>query len=112
MQYDCWQNSDDGYMAAFMKKHGLPTDDFPALQAFFEQKVIELVKKLPSHKRTVLWEDNSKGHTSGLPKDAVVELWKERKGDAAVLDATVKAGWQVFYTTPGKNVQRACIHAR
>ena len=40
----------------------------------------------------VLWEDNSKGHTSGLPKDAVVELWKEHKGDASVLDATIKAG--------------------
>eukprot|EP01046_Picozoa_sp_COSAG06_P077319 COSAG06_NODE_25118_length_644_cov_3.605505_1_plen_87_part_10 len=46
------------------------------LQAYFEQRVIELVKELPSAKRTVLWEDNSKGHTSGLPKDAVVELWK------------------------------------
>ena len=45
--------------------------------------------------RTVLWEDNSKKHTGGLPKDAVVELWKERGGDASVLDATVKAGWQV-----------------
>jgi len=35
-----------------------------------------------------------------LPKDAVVEIWKERKGQAAVLDATVKAGWDVVYTTP------------
>jgi hypothetical protein len=25
----------------------------------------------------------------------VVELWKEHHGDASVLDATVKAGWQV-----------------
>ena len=48
--------------------------------------------------RTVLWEDNSKKHTGGLPKDAVVELWKERGGDASVLDATVKAGWQVHCT--------------
>ena len=48
----------------------------------------------------MLWEDNSAGHTSGLPKDAVVELWKEHKGDATVIDATVKAGWQVIYTTP------------
>ena len=72
----------------------------PGLQAYFEQRVIELVKQLPSKKRTVLWEDNSKGHTSGLPKDAVVELWKEHHGDSSVLDATVQAGWEVFYTTP------------
>ena len=38
--------------------------------------------------------------TGGLPKDAVVELWKEHGGDASVLDATVKAGWSVFYTSP------------
>ena len=38
--------------------------------------------------------------TGGLPKDAVVELWKEHGGDASVLDATVTAGWSVFYTSP------------
>jgi len=30
----------------------------------------------------------------------VVNLWKERKGDAHVLDATIRAGWQVIYTSP------------
>ena len=29
-----------------------------------------------------------------------MELWKEHGGDASVLDATVKAGWSVFYTSP------------
>ena len=61
------------------------------LQAYFEQRVIELVKELPSAKRTVLWEDNSKGHTSGLPKDAVVELWKEHHGDSTVRITTAFA---------------------
>ena len=64
------------------------------LQAYFEQRVIELVKELPSAKRTVLWEDNSKGHTSGLPKDAVVELWKEHHGDSTVRITT--ANWIII----------------
>lgn len=83
-----------------MAAHGIAAGDYPGLQQYFEQRVIDLVRKLPTNKRTVLWEDNSAGHTSGLPKDAVVELWKEHKGDATVIDATVKAGWQVIYTTP------------
>ena len=99
-RYGCWQNSDNGYMAKFMAANGIAAGDYPGLQAYFEQKVIELVRKLPTKKRTVLWEDNSKKHTGGLPKDAVVELWKEHGGDASVLDATVKAGWSVFYTSP------------
>ena len=53
------------------------------------------MRKLPAPKRTVLWEDNSAGHTSGLPKDAVVEMWKEHKGDATVIDA-IRDGWRVI----------------
>ena len=39
VQYGCWQNSDDGYMAAFMASNGIAVGDWPGLQAFFEQKV-------------------------------------------------------------------------
>jgi len=43
-------------MDQFMKEHGIKAADFPALQGFFEQKAIEIVRTLPSKKRTVLWE--------------------------------------------------------
>ena len=49
----------------------------------------------------VLWEEsrNRAYATSGLPKEAVVQLFHEDNGNASVLDATVSGGWQVFYTT-------------
>lgn len=102
VQYNCWRDSTDGYVDKFMKDHGINEGDYPGLQGYFEQRVIDLVRSLPSRKRTVLWEDNSKGTghgVSGLPKDAVVQLFHEDNGDATVLDATVSGGWQVFYTT-------------
>ena len=46
-RYGCWQNSDNGYMAKFMAANGIAAGDYPGLQAYFEQKVIELVRKLP-----------------------------------------------------------------
>lgn len=97
--YSCWNNSDGGYIAAFMEKQGIAKGDFPGLQSYFEQRLISQVRDLPTKKRTVLWQDNSGDNTGALPKDAVVELWKEKGGDATVLDATIKAGWQVYYTT-------------
>jgi hypothetical protein len=83
-----------------MAAHGIAKGDYPALQQRFESSVVEIVRTLPrGAKRTVLWEDNSAAHTGGLPKDAVVEVWKEAKGDASVLDATILAGWDVIYTS-------------
>ena len=102
VRYDCWQSSDGGYVDKFMEAHGIAAGDYPGLQGYFEQKVIDMVRALPTKKRTVLWEDNSRGArhgTAGLPKDAVVQLFHEDNGDASVLDATVSGGWQVFYTT-------------
>ena len=31
-RYDCWQNSDKGYMADFMKAQGISAGDYPGLQ--------------------------------------------------------------------------------
>eukprot|EP01051_Picozoa_sp_SAG22_P012551 SAG22_NODE_1315_length_4769_cov_23.910064_6_plen_107_part_00 len=39
VQYGCWENSDNGYMAKFMKANGIAADDYPGLQSYFEQKV-------------------------------------------------------------------------
>jgi len=101
VEYKCWKSSDGGYIDTWMREHGLAAGDYAALQSYFEGKVIDIVRKVSrGRKRTILWEDNSGHHTSGLPKDAVVELWKERRGNSLVLDATVKAGWKVLYTSP------------
>ena len=90
------KHSEGGYVDAWMASHGLAPGDYASLQRHFEARVVELVRKVSAgKKRTVLWEDNSGKSTAGLPKDAVVELWKEKHGDAHVLDATVAAGWQV-----------------
>ena len=96
--FDCWRQSDGGYIDHWMNANGIPPGEYSRLQEYFEQRMVELVRGLK--KRTVLWEDNTAQHTAGLPKDAVVELWKERKGNATVLDATIKAGWEVVYTSP------------
>lgn len=98
--YACWQNSTGGYIDAYMAANGIANGDYAALQSYFEKRVVDIVAKLPSKKRTVLWEDESTSHTSGLPQDAVVELWRERSGNATVVDATVKSGRKIVYTTP------------
>ena len=98
--YACWQNSTGGYIDAYMAASGIAKGGYAALQAHFEQRVVDIVRALPSKKRTVLWEDESTSHTSGLPLDAVVELWRESNGNATVVDATVKAGRRIIYTTP------------
>ena len=100
VSYGCWRNSTGGYIDRFMAANGIAKGDYAALQAHFEQRVVGIVRGLPSHKRTVLWEDASTSHTSGLPQDAVVELWQERGGNATVVDATVKAGRQIIWTSP------------
>ena len=100
VSYGCWRNSTGGYIDAYMAANGIAKGDYAALQSHFEQRVVDIVRKLPSKKRTVLWEDESTSHTSGLPQDAVVELWREASGNATVVDATVRAGRQIIYTTP------------
>jgi hexosaminidase len=101
VQFDCWRLSTSGYIDKFMQNHGIVAGDYSSLQGYFEQRVIDVVRALPSKKRTVLWEEstNRASATSGLPKDAVVQLFHEDNGNASVLDATVSGGWQVFYTT-------------
>ena len=66
VEFGCWQHSEGGYIDAWMAANGIAKGDYPALQEYFEQRVIATVRSLPSKKRTILWEDNSPGHTSGL----------------------------------------------
>ena len=86
VRYGCWNSSDGGYVQKFMKANGIAAGDYAGLQNYFEQKVIDLVGALPSRKRTVLWEEDTRGsgHSiAGLPKDSVVNLFHEDNGRCA-----------------------------
>ena len=53
VQFDCWRLSTGGYIDQFMQDHGIAAGDYSSLQGHFEQRVIDIVQALPSHKRTV-----------------------------------------------------------
>ena len=70
VRYDCWKHSDGGYIDKWMASHGLSPGDYAGLQAYFEQRMVQLVRNVSDgKKRTVLWEDNSEGGASNSGRD-------------------------------------------
>ena len=88
----CWQNSSN--VAAFMAAHGI--DTFAQMQLYFEARV---VAQLNATRRAVIWEGNS-GAQNAYPPGAIVQVWKEKAGNATVLDQLAKNGFSLIYSTP------------
>lgn len=76
MPYGCWNASDGGYIAAWMKGHGIGEGDFAGLQSYFEQRVVQSVRTISGgRKRTVLCAEREPNPQSpGQPESRIALL--------------------------------------
>ena len=92
VEFTCWLNNSG--VVAFMSAHGMTEPS--QLQLYFEARVAALFGE---GKRVVIWEENA-GRENLYPPNAVVEVWKEPHGNLSVMEALVREGYTVIYTTP------------
>jgi hexosaminidase len=92
VQFSCWLNNSS--VVAFMSAHGMT--DASQLQLYFEARVAALLGA--AGKKVLIWEENA-GTRDRYPSNAIVNVWKEGGGNLSVLEALVRGGATVLYTT-------------
>lgn len=82
--FDCWSSNPD--IINFMKKKNI-TDNYPALESYYIQKLINIVDKLNSS--SIVWEEVFVNGVT-LPKETIVHVWIGNGKD--VLNKVTKSG--------------------
>lgn len=89
----CWESNKA--IQTFCKEHNITSS--PALQMYFEEQIVSMLQKL--NKTPIIWEENFGSTSSGYPKGAIIEVWKNSWGNSTVLDALIKKGYTTIFTT-------------